>query len=204
MPINSNDIRTVEDLRNIMHELAGLLDQLDQLKAEEVYLSKKRDEAETLVQEIGAEFYALYQSEQRKADRLRDQIAEPQDELKKIKNYGTGYSSIMGDRIKGLEAQIAGNAVLEKKRGDMLAKPVKLRSEQTAGAKEFLSEIRERCKTHDTERARIHSEIVHKVNTLSEDAKALSRYQGTNFPDCSVDSRVKRLSEYTDGVYLRG
>lgn len=204
MPINPNDIRTIEDLRNTMNELAGLLDQLDQLKAEETYLSKKRDEAETLVQEIGAEFYALYQSEQRKADRLRDQIQEPQDELRKIKNYGAGYGSLMEARIKSLEAQISGNAVLEKKRGDLLAKPVRLRSEQTEGAKEFLSEIRERCQTHDAERARIHSEIVHKANTLSEDAKALSRYQGTNFPDCSVDGLMKRLSEYTNGVYLRG
>ena len=110
----------------------------------------------------------------------------------------------MEDRIKSLEAQIAGNAMLEKKRGDMLAKPVKLRSEQTAGAKEFLSEIRERCQTHDAERARIHSEIVHRTNNLAEDAKSLSRYQGTNYPDCSVDGLMKRLSEYTDGVYLRG
>lgn len=203
MAISEWELKSLEDLQKDVTELLNLLNQLDALKQEEAELRSKLKSAEDVVSEAQDEFYALVQSQQRRANRMRDLIQKPHDELKKIRGYGTGYGALMADRIKALEAEIEGNGLLQKQYSDLLSKPVKMDPKDLAEAQKHIDEIGNRGDRHDREIERLCNLIVSSAVKLERDARAVSRFRGHLFPKCSSDYLKERIHDAETGVYLR-
>ena len=195
------DHRTANDLRETLAAISGLLDQLDGLAETEAALQEKKRQAEEIIKDLNEDFNRDFYAAQRQASRMKEEIEKPKAELAKLRRIHYGYDTLR-ETIEGLEKQIEANKPLEAKRAALLSKPVTLPRGATEAAQTYLNEIKPDCQKHDTDRERIHSELIHLAGVLLSDSKALSWYQARNYPETSVTSLQDALDRMKKGLYL--
>lgn len=195
------DYTTAKDLRETANAIINLLDQLDELSEAEAALQEKKRRGEELLKELHEDLNRDYYAAQRQASRWKEEIERPKSELAKLRRIHYGYDSLK-DTIEALEKKIEANKSLEAKRAALLSKPVSLPKEAGETAQKYLNEIKPNCAKHDEERKRIHSEIVHLSGNLAHSAKALSWYQGHNYPETSISGLQNDLDRMKSGLYL--
>lgn len=195
------DHRTANDLRETLAAISGLLDQLDGLAETEAALQEKKRQAEEIIKDLNEDFNRDFYAAQRQASRMKEEIEKPKAELAKLRRIHYGYDTLR-DTIEGLEKQIEANKPLEAKRAALLSKPVTLPRGADETAQRYLNEIRPACEKHDTDRQKIHSELIHLAGVLLTDAKSLSWYQTRNYPETSVTSLQNALDRMQKGMYL--